>query len=315
MSKSTASVYALPQPPPVRTLGVPPPRNINLSPGGLSAAPGSGIESLATSSRPLIAKGSLPLPVSQLPPVTIGVGHVDPVSSKVVSGSLINLYKVGYRTYGVEMAAEEQVGINAFVSIYDKTGSLSQAKEGFWQTMLNYWHNNPGKYGADWTPEQVKGITLEGLKMSDASGNYESLFGRMAQAHDLGMDIKAIDAPQTVRLETEKKLEPIQQQINEQGVITSSTIDSLKQVGNDRNSYIAANLRPGMVAEVGALHTDGPGSVNAVSAAAGKPTISFDAYNPSITPTANDSASGGAVLNKPPSVGTMIDTLNKAPKN
>lgn len=315
ISRGGASFHALPQTPPVRTLDVPPPRSINLSPGGLSATPGSGIESLSASSSPLITKGSLPLPVSQLPPVTIGVGHVDPVSNKVVSGSFGNMYKLGYRIYGVEMAAEEQMGINAFTSIYDKTGSLAQAKEGFWQTMLDYWHKNPEKYGKDWTPEQVRGITLDGLKMSDQEGNYESLFGRMAEARDTGMSIEAIDAPQAVRGETQEKLIPIQQQLDEAGGVTPSIIDSLKEVGNDRNSYIAANLKPGMVAELGSMHTDGPGSVNALAAASGKPTISFDAYNPVKTPTANDSAFGGTVLNKPPSVNTMIDTLNKMPKN
>jgi len=315
VSRGGASFHALPQTPPVRTLNVPPPRNVNLSPGGLSATPGTGIASLSTTTSPLITKSSLPLPTSQLPTVTIGVGHVDPVSNKVVSGSFGNMYKLGYRIYGVEMAAEEQVGINAFTSIYDKTGSLAQAKEGFWQTMLNYWHKNPEKYGKDWTPEQVRNITLDGLKMSDQSGSYESLFGRMAEARDKGMSIEAIDAPQAVRAETQEKLVPIQQQIDAQGGITPSTIDSLKQIGNDRNSYIAANLKPGMVAEVGSLHTDGPGSINAIAASSGKPTISFDAYNPVQTPTANDSAFGGTVLNKPPSVNMMIDTLNKAPKN
>lgn len=309
-----ASMHALPDNSPERVLDPIYPK-IDLSPGGLSASPGMGATSLspASASAPLITRSSLPLSASNLPPVTIGVGHLNPVSNKVVTGSLKNLSKIGYSTYGVEMPIENQAGINSFVSIYDKTGNLAKAKEGFWQTMLDYWHTNPEKYGSDWAPETVRAMDLDGLKSSDASGNYESLFGRMVTARAAGMTVEAIDAPQTVVLDSEKKVLNAQQQLNDQGV-TSTTIGTLKQIGNDRNGYLAGNLRPGMVAEIGALHTDGPGSVNALSASSGKPTISFDAYNPITTPTANDSSYGGANLNKAPSVDTMIKTLNTSPK-
>lgn len=312
-----ASFNALPLASSVEKNDLPLPRSTkDLSPGGIPSDPASNIKSLV-STPPIITKNSLPLHPSRLPTVTIGVSHADPVSNKVVSGSLRILSKIGYNTYGVELPLENQAGINAFVSVYDKTKNITQAKEAYWQGQLNYWHANPEKYGRDWDPSTVRGMDLTGLKSSDQSGYQDSLLERMAIARDLGMNIEAIDAPHQKVAEAEENINNsgIQQQIDEQGV-TSSAVDSLKQlaISDDRNSYLAGNLKPGMVAEVGALHTDGPKPVNNLAAISGKQTISFDSYSPIISPTADDSPYGGVVLIKPPSVQTMIDTLNNSPK-
>jgi hypothetical protein len=255
----------------------------------------------------------LPRVAETLPPITIGVNHSDPTSNRVMRDSLKNAYRVGYRTYGVELPVEYQAGLDAFRSTYGETGNLQQAKDSFWEAQLKYFHNNPTKYRNDWSPDLVRSMDVYGLRSSDENGYLDNMLGRVAVAHDLGMNVRAIDAPHVVWQNSIDSLVPIQQQATAAGGWTPSLSPNLQNLANQRNPHIASNLQPGMVAELGAWHVSGGSqSVGAISGGRGLPVISFMAFSGSNATVPMPPTHGGAPnFNRAPSVGGLVEAIGR----
>jgi hypothetical protein len=218
------------------------------------------------------------------PTVIIGVGHEDKVSAAAVESALKSLSKSKYTSYGVEMPKEHQPGVDAFMDTYKKTGSMRQAKEAFWNAI----------------PEELRaGMGTKG---------YEGVFDRMTLASKLGMSVKAIDAPYAVVEANALKISALAEEATALGSkeTLSGFLDSVKAAGTVRNGYMANAITPGMVVEVGASHTGGPGSLDYIATASGGKVVVFDALGKT---TVVPVRPGETVINRPPNSGFFSSLL------
>jgi hypothetical protein len=192
--------------------------------------------------------------------------------------------------YGVEIPRDLQPAVDAFLENYRQTRSLDVAKKAFWTKAQEIYLANPVSHGVT-NPQNVKQMGLE--KFLNGNGYMDPLFQRIAHASDLGMTVKAIDAPMATILPHADAVE-------------AATSDAaVKGIVGHRNGMMAGALRPGMVAEVGAFHTGGAGSIENLSTRAGLPAVSFDVYGSKFNKALDFERAGVPVLNKAPGWGFL----------
>jgi hypothetical protein len=218
---------------------------------------------------------------------------------KGVEASITKLSKMGYTSYGVEMPSDLQPALDVFVQKYKETRNIKLARAAFWEKATEIYLANPTSVGAT-NPENVRELGLEKFLNSKDDGSpgfMNPLFDRIALATDKGLATYAIDAPMSTIIPHGEQLYSMAQ--------AGSTDSQIRQFVSSRNGAIASNLRPGMIAEVGAFHTGGVGSIEALSAANGLPAVSFDVYGSRLNNALSFESAGVPVLNSSPGAGFL----------